>query len=432
MRRWIGLGVLALAACKVSFDFDLDDATFTDTSLVDSTGLLDEVGDLDDAPTDDDADSSTGTPLPTCGLEAFAGVGLTWSRAVVIDGLPITTMRDVAIDPLGDVVVLLDAYSPGQAADIVVAKYTIDGTLAWTVVFDGDAQLGDEAWALAIDGFADIYAVGSETTAEVGGTVDARTVVLKVGADGSKIWRYKHEVAPPPLFGSNARGAAMDAAGSAIAVLLGPTYDGATPTEVLVLDRFGVLLQEFVRAEIGEPVGIEITSTGDLILAGGAGDPAAKWLARVAVDGQETWTRSDASEQIWRAAALASDDSMWLLADWGDAQLGESGTTVRRFAADGTPHGSVVVDVFDALSDGSGHDLAPDCAGGVEVTASEWTADGLERGRLARVADGDPWSTVLQGGDLTSPGTRIAADATGTVAIAGGAGTAWVARFAVP
>jgi len=328
--------------------------------------------------------------------------------------------------------VLLEAFAPGQPADIVVAKYTVDGTLAWTVTFDGDAELTDEAWGLAIDGYADVYAVGSETTSELGDTVDARAVVLKIGADGTKLWRYKHEAAPPLLFGSNARGAAIDAAGSAVAVLLGPTYDGGTPAEVLVLDRFGVLLQEFTRGEIGEPLGIEITSTGDLILGGGAGDPAAKWLARVAVDGRELWKRTDASTQIWRAAALGLDDAIWVLADWGDPQLGPAGTTARRFGADGTPGPSFVVDVFDPMSAGNGHDLATDCAGGVDVAASEWTASGAELGVLARVGAGDPWSIQPQGPDFTGAPQRIATDPTGAIAIAGGQGTAWIGRLAVP
>jgi hypothetical protein len=439
MRRTL-VGLAAVAACRLP-SLDFDDGTFTDTleTITDAslpTTTLDDDADAEaDADADATADDTTGDPPPpACGFENSSGAALTWSRTVIVDDVELTTARDVAIDPLGDVVALFEGSGPDGSIDLVVAKYTLDGTLAWGLRWDGDAELDDEAWGLGIDAFADVYVAGGETTSEIespsGTTIDMRAIVLKVTAAGVPAWRYEHEAPAPALGTSNGRAAAIDANGSAIAVMLGPTWNGTVATEVLVLDRFGTWLSSFARGELGDPVGIEITTSGNLVLAGGAWAGGSQFLAHVAVDGTELWRRLDPSAQTWRALALGPGDEVLVLADGALVGAGLEGTTVHRYAIGGTPIASHVVATYEQL--GASTDLAADCAGGVAVSAAQWI-DGDEQGLAAHVdAVGTPWSLVPAGADVTGPPSNVAVDPDGSLVVVGSGDGAWLARYVVP
>jgi len=430
------VGLVALTACRLpSLDFD-DDGTFTDTidTLSDSSvpTTLEGEGEGEGEATVDD---TTGDPPPpACGFEGFTGAALEWSRTVIVDDVELAVARDVAIDPLGDVVAVFEGAGPDGSIDIAVAKYTVDGTLAWSLRWDGDAELDDEAWGLAIDAYADVYVAGNETTSEIespsGTTIDARAIVLKITAAGVPAWRYEHEAPAPALATSNGRAAAIDATGSAIAVMLGPTWNGTVTTEVLVLDRFGTLLSSFARGELGDPIGIEITASGNLVLGGGAWDGGSQFLAHVAVDGTELWRRLDPSAQVWRALALGPADDVLVLADGALVGAGVDGTTVHRFASDGTPIASHVVASYEQL--GASTDVAADCAGGVAVSAAQWSG-GDEAGLLAHVdVAGTPWSVVPTGPDVDGPPSHVAVDPDGGLVLVGGGDGAWLARYVVP
>jgi hypothetical protein len=422
------LGVLAVAACRLpSFDFDDTDTLGTLDTLGDASlsSVTDATADTTDA--DATADTTGDPPPPACGFEGFGGAALSWSRTVLVDDLELSAARDIAIDPLGDVLALFEGSTEGESIDLVLAKYSMDGTFLWSVVWDGDEGLDDEAWGLAIDAWGDAYVAGSETTSEIesdgGTTIDMRSIVLKVTSAGVPAWRFEREAPPPPPLGANGRAAAIDAVGGAIAVALGPTSNGSATTEVLVLDRFGNLSSSFVRTELGDPLGIEITTSGDLVLAGAAWPGGSQWLAYLAVDGTEVWRRLDPSDQVWRAIALGPADDVLVLADGGDSA---STTTVHRYAKTGVPIASQLVATWDVL--GSGTDVAGDCAGGAAVAAAQWI-DGDEHGVLGHVdGAGTPWSAPTDGGDRTSPPARVAVDPTGGIALVG---PAWLARYVV-
>lgn len=433
MVRASSIGVLALAACRLpSLDFD-------DTDTLDTLTTLDTLGDASqsstlDATSDPDAtaDDTTGDPPPpACGFEGFGGAVLAWSRTVVVDDLELSAARDVAIDPLGDVLAVFEGSADDGSVDIVLAKYSMDGSLVWSVVWDGDEGLDDEAWGLAIDAWGDAYVAGNETKSEIesdeGTTIDMRAIVLKVTSAGVPAWRFEREAPPPPPLGANGRTAAIDAVGGAIAVALGPTTNGSATTEVLVLDRFGNLASSFVRSELGDPLGIEITASGDLVLAGAAWPGGSQWLAYVAVDGTEVWRRLDPSDQVWRSIALGPADDVLVLADGVNGQAPTSGATVHRFAKNGAPIASQLVATWQQV--GASTDVAGDCAGGAAVAAAQWI-DGDEHGVLAHVdAVGTPWFTPTDGGDATSPPVRLAVDPAGGVTLVG---TGWLARYVVP
>ncbi len=431
--RTMLLGVLAVAACRLpSLDFDDTDTLDVDTLDTIGDASLSATSDPTIADTTDpdgtDDDTTGDPPPPACGFEGFDGAVLSWSRTVVVDGFELSAARDVAVDPLGDVLALFEGSVDDGSVDIVLAKFSIDGTLLWSVAWDGDEGLDDEAWGLAIDAWADVYVAGSETTSEIhddeGTTIDMRAIVLKVTSAGVPAWRFEHDAPAPPPAGANGRAAAIDAVGGAIAVVLGPTSNGSATTEVLVLDRFGNLSSSFVRSELGDPLGIEITASGDLVLAGAAWPGGSQWLAYVAVDGTEVWRRLDPSDQVWRAIALGPADDVLVLAD-GLIEAPTSGATVHRFAKTGAPIASQLVASWEV---GASSDVAGDCAGGAAIVGAQWI-DGEEHGLLAHVdAAGAPWFTPTNGGDATSPPVRLAADLGGVVVV----GQGWLARYVVP
>jgi hypothetical protein len=75
--------------------------------------------------------------------------------------------------------------------DIVVAKYTENGTLVWTRLLGG--LLGDIGQGISTDASGSVYVTGYSTSATLGGTTSTnpgseQIVVAKFTADGTLVW----------------------------------------------------------------------------------------------------------------------------------------------------------------------------------------------------------------------------------------------------
>ena len=92
----------------------------------------------------------------------------------------------LAIDNSGNVYVTgasLNAVS-GSSADYATVKYNSDGNQIWVARYNGDANLGDVAYALAVDSSHNVYVAGNSAVSDQ--NEDYATV--KYDPDGNQLW----------------------------------------------------------------------------------------------------------------------------------------------------------------------------------------------------------------------------------------------------
>lgn len=108
---------------------------------------------------------------------------------------------------------------PGGLADLLVARFTADGTELWSRAYSRDAQSEDVPVALARDAGGDLVVTGS--TQQPGQSGSADLITLKYDSDGTLQWTSAYD---GPLRGEDrARVLGLDANGL---IYVGATVDG--------------------------------------------------------------------------------------------------------------------------------------------------------------------------------------------------------------
>jgi hypothetical protein len=85
------------------------------------------------------------------------------------------TAWDITVDGYGNVYVTGWSYGSGTAEDYLTIKYAPDGTKLWAETYNGPDSTTDEARALAVDDFGNVYVTGPSGT-------------IKYDADGNELW----------------------------------------------------------------------------------------------------------------------------------------------------------------------------------------------------------------------------------------------------
>ncbi|TKJ42993.1 hypothetical protein CEE36_05775 [candidate division TA06 bacterium B3_TA06] len=97
---------------------------------------------------------------------------------------------DVAVDTNGNIYVTgyskTSSSSGYQNEDIVTIKYNRNGVRLWTATYDGPANLGDRASALAVDATGNVYVTGRSHSGQ--SEYDWNYVTIKYNTDGVQQW----------------------------------------------------------------------------------------------------------------------------------------------------------------------------------------------------------------------------------------------------
>ena len=102
---------------------------------------------------------------------------------------------DIAVDALDNVYATGYSYRGGGTnPDYITMRYTKGGLIAWVKRYNGTGNAGDEAWAIAIDGYG-VYVTG--TSMGLGSNTDYATIRYNIW--GSQRWVRRY---PGPVRGT--------------------------------------------------------------------------------------------------------------------------------------------------------------------------------------------------------------------------------------
>ncbi|HEX6180643.1 MAG TPA: T9SS type A sorting domain-containing protein, partial [Chitinophagaceae bacterium] len=97
---------------------------------------------------------------------------------------------DLAVDALGNVYVTgFSSSGSGSFADYVTIKYNTTGTQQWLISYNGTANDGDQATAIAVDNLGNAYVTGGSVSVAPGANYDYATIkyspplVVNAGSD---------------------------------------------------------------------------------------------------------------------------------------------------------------------------------------------------------------------------------------------------------
>lgn len=227
---------------------------------------------------------------------------LLWST--YLGGTGSDAVRDIAVDPSGNVIVVGSTSSADFPAngphaddsrnggsDAFVAKYSPDGALLWSTYYGGDGV--DSAFDIAVDSEGNLYIEGQTDAGGLPGADGAYggaddTFVVKLRPEGSHVWtKYigGSGADRPPIYGGS--GIAYDASDNVLYVS-GLTYSNDFHTSIS---------RGAAYSGGGDAFIVKMTPSGEMIWAMLLGGSALDWGHGVAVDGQggvftTGWTQS--------------------------------------------------------------------------------------------------------------------------------------------
>jgi hypothetical protein len=338
----------------------------------------------------------------------------TWGGAVS----EVTSGVAVATDEATYVTGFTTSFDPFGEEELFLVRHAADGTIAWQRTWEGPDQFANDRGtdvAVAPDGSA--YVTGS--TLGVRGDV----LLLKFSSDGSLLWQRRWDT------GATERGEALALAGDGSVYVVGGTNLGDGHLVLLRFAPDGTLLSQRIFGP-ARGDGVAVAADGSVYIAGGAGRPgggADVVLAKLDSTGALVWQRAYSGSEIADArggVAIGADGSAYvagaiqaasrkvvvdalivkfdaagnLLWDrgWG-GRSGDVGGGVAALA-DGT-----AILVGESNSFGAGSDDAfvlRLSADGRGIDANTWGGLGIDHGEDAVVA---PDGTLVAGATTENP-----------------------------
>jgi uncharacterized delta-60 repeat protein len=283
----------------------------------------------------------------------------------------------VAVAPDGSVYVT--GRTLGVRGDVLLLKFSPEGSLVWQRRWDGGGTEGGEAVAVAGDG--SVYVAGG--TDSFGGS--GQLLVLRFAPDGTLVWQRVRSAAA-------GEGIAVGPDGSVLVAGLAPRPGGVIESDMVLLklDPQGLLVWQraYSTAEIVDARGgVTVAGDGSVYVAGGI---------------QEVTRQGDAVNDTM-IVRFGSDGSLV----WDRGYDGGNGDFPGGVVA--LSDGTVLVG-GETASFGAGSDdafLLRLDATGKGVACSSWGGTGLDHGDDVEVA---PDGTVVLGGTTESPPPYTLAD----------------------
>lgn len=200
----------------------------------------------------------------------------------------------VAVAPDGSVYVT--GQTLGVRGDVLLLKFSPDGTLVWQRRWDGGATEGGEAVAVASDG--SVYVTGGTNSFGESGHL----FVLRFAPDGTLVWQRIRAAA-------GGEGIAVGPDGNVYVAGVAPRPGGFVESDMVLirLDPQGLLVWQraYSAAEIADARGgVSVAADGSVYVAGGiqevtrSGDAVNDTLiAKFAQDGSLLWDRGYGGKQ---------------------------------------------------------------------------------------------------------------------------------------
>jgi hypothetical protein len=274
----------------------------------------------------------------------------------------------IEVDPQGSVYVVGDSWSAGSGYDIVTIRYDSSGNEQWVAIYNGSANDGDRASAIALDGSGNVFVTGSS----IGEDSLPECVTISYSASGELRWQSGYN----GMRGAGEQGldVAVDRSGN---VFVAGTENGGFVT--IKYDSTGV--EQWSRS-FGEPgsssgsaCAIALDALGCALLTGRIAHEGSDFdivTLKYGTNGELLWTASyDGSgegEDTATALDIDSDGNAYVVGRSMGVTTGMDIVTVRY---DGSTGDEVWVNRFSGPGSGDdgGTDLAVDNgAGAVYVT----------------------------------------------------------------
>jgi len=219
----------------------------------------------------------------------------------------------IAVDSSGNVFVTGTSYGTGSSIDYVTIKYDASGVQQWVARYDGPANSWDLATAIAIDDNGYVYVTGSSYGMPAG--EDYATV--KYDPSGTEQWvaRYRYPITPTS---SRATGIALDGSGNVY--VSGSSYGGpGVSTDFATVKYNSAGTEQWAMRYNGpgsdsdEAEALEVDSVGNVYVTGrsNGGTPTREDYATIkySSSGVQLWVaRYNGPASTWdRPTALALD-----------------------------------------------------------------------------------------------------------------------------
>jgi uncharacterized delta-60 repeat protein len=282
--------------------------------------------------------------------------------------------KGVAVAPDGSVYVT--GQIVGVQGDVLLLKFSPDGSLLWQRRWDGGGTESGEAVAVGSDGA--IYVTGG--TNSFGGF--GHLFVLRFAPDGSLVWQRIRSVATDAAVGTG-QGIAVGSDGNIYAAGVSPrAVIGEFDMLLLKLDPTGALVWQrtYSSADVADARGgVTVAPDGTVVVAGGI---------------QATTRRTAVNDTF--VAKFGSDGTLiWDRGFGGDQGDFPGGVATR---SDGT-----ILVGGETGSSGAGSDdafLLQLDPGGKGLACNTWGGAGLDHGDDVELA---PGGTIVLGGTTESP-----------------------------
>ncbi|GAB4291962.1 MAG: hypothetical protein Kow0068_17220 [Marinilabiliales bacterium] len=126
----------------------------------------------------------TGQGYDYCVIKLNSNLGISWERTYNGNDDLDDMARGIKVDGSGNVYVTGYSTTSSQGKDIVTIKYNSNGTQQWVETYNDEYDGDDEAFAMAIDNYSNIYITGYTMT-----DVDQLdSYTAKYDTDGDMIW----------------------------------------------------------------------------------------------------------------------------------------------------------------------------------------------------------------------------------------------------
>ena len=214
----------------------------------------------------------------------------------------------VAVDQSNNIIVTGVQFSNAGRRDIITLKYSPDGTLLWSSLYDGTAHRDDEPTHLCLDQYGYIYVAG-QSRGLVGLAESRGTVILKYYPTGELTWAKRYDI--ENISSLYVQGLAIDSKRNVISTM--KFIEGSTLTMNELITRKLYSTGDLIWEESlpvhrwSECYGINIDSDGNIFLGGwlweGAGNSNYEFfaLAKYSDVGSLLWFSPFRDSTAWYA-----------------------------------------------------------------------------------------------------------------------------------
>jgi plastocyanin len=247
-----------------------------------------------------------------------------WVRRYNGLGNKVDEAHAIVVDGYNNVYVTGYSYDTGTGGDYITIKYYPNGDTAWIRRYDGPAQYKDGASAIAADSSGNAYVTGWSYSSEI----EYDYATIKYYPDGDIAWVKRYD--GPAQYNDGASAIAVDGSGNVY--VTGSSYGISTATDYVTIKYYPDGDTAWVRRFNGQGssydgvVAIAVDISGNVYVTGGSSGGAAgnEYLTlKYYYDGDTAWVRryNGSGGYYDEARALAVDDSGNVYvtgSSWGD------------------------------------------------------------------------------------------------------------------